>query len=90
LVSLFKHAYDSVPIVKVLCLAELGYNFLVKPKYGDILHEIELNLYFKITGWNKKDYTTKRQEMIINIEKSKGLLYHMHKLKSFYHTSYKF
>lgn len=37
-----------------------------------------LPLFLKVTAWNKTDYTTKRQDVVINIDKSKGLHYLCH------------
>lgn len=41
--------------------------------YGTPEREVSSQIILEITGWNKKDYTTKRQEMIINIDKSKDI-----------------
>lgn len=41
--------------------------------YGTPGREVSSRIVLEITGWNKKDYTTKRQEMIINIDKSKDI-----------------
>lgn len=49
------------------CPSTVCHSFTV----GDVT--VTIVIWFQVTAWNKKDYNTSRKEVVINIDKSKGV-----------------